>query len=283
MAREQVYYSDEERERLRRALLKHFEHKKLSYQELAKDISDKVNYGLIGDSGRRRVERFLKNTHRQNDDFIDAIARYLGSVPPPDIELGAATLAHFFSRGGKPQVNLSEMAGRYHVYASTDRRKDAANGFREITVMNEFAEFSSAPIEPLASKIAYAVIEMKPMQKSNSLLVSETIINFYADPENDDFPDDPPRGNEAGVFVAFGKSDREVPRFLMATRTVLETRLYRLYKVEDKPLTLRGELNFSGMIGRPNHMTYSDPLHPDFEIEMVRVENTGDDEENGIP
>lgn len=51
MAGGRVFYSDEERERLRRALQEQLDNKKLSYQELANDISDKVNYGLIDDSG----------------------------------------------------------------------------------------------------------------------------------------------------------------------------------------------------------------------------------------
>ena len=47
-----------------------------------------------------------------------------------------------------------------------------------------------------------------------------------------------------GVIVAFGYSDRDAPRYFMATRTVLETRLYPLSKVADDPLTLRGKLYF---------------------------------------
>ena len=271
MAREQVYYSDEERERLRRALPKHFEHKKLSYQELAKDISDKVNYGLIGDSGRRRVERFLKNTHRQNDDFIDAIARYLGSVPPPLIEESAATLADFFSRSVRQTHKVEGLIGRYRVYASTDRRAHGHEGFRETMTLNQWGEFSAPPVKPMLSKIPYAVIDMKPMPKHDALLVSETIFNFSVDPETDEFPDVLPRKDDAGVIVAFGYSDRQVPRYFMATRTVLEARLYRLYKVSDDPLTLRGELTFNGCIGRPENMTHSDPLHPEYQVELVRV------------
>ncbi|MDF0596319.1 hypothetical protein [Psychromarinibacter halotolerans] len=283
MAEQYFHYSDDERERLRRALREYGEAMKLTAQGLAIDITRKTNFALDFDAGRKRVSRFLEGKHRQPDDFIHAIAVYLGSVPPPDIEQGAATFAHFFSRGGKPQIDLAELAGRYHVYASTDRRQDAQSGFSEITVMSAFAEFSPAPVEPLASKVAYAVIEMKPMEKSNSLLVSENIVNFYAEPEYDSFPDELSFIHDAGVFVGFGKSDRAVPRFLMATRTVLETRLYRLYKTKDNPMTLRGELSFSGIMGRPNHMTHANPLHPEFEIEMVRIEDGGSGKENGIP
>jgi len=282
MAGGQVYYSDEERERLRRALQEHFDNKKLSYHELANDIADKVNYGLIDDRGRRRVERFLKNTHRQNDDFIHAIARYLGSVPPPLIEESAATLADFFSRSVRQPHRVDSLIGRYRVYASTDRRAHGHDGFREIMTLNQWGEFSAAPVKPMISRIPYAVIDMKPMPKHDALLVSETIFNFSVDPETDEFPDMLPRNNDAGVIVAFGYSDREAPRYFMATRTVLETRLYRLYKVSDDPLMLRGELSFNGGIGRPENMTHSDPLHPDFEVELVKIEDA-DGEENGIP
>lgn len=273
MARELPRYSDEERERLRRALLEHVGNKKIRYHRLAQDIADKANYGLEGDSGRRRVERFLKGTHRQNDDFIDAIARYLGSVPPPLIEESAATLADFFSRSVRQPHRVDTLIGRYRVYASTDRRAHGHEGFRETMTMNEWGEFSAPPVKPMLSRIPYAVIDIKPMQKHDALLVSETIFNFSVDPETDEFPAVPPRNNDAGVIVAFGFADREAPRYLMATRTVLEARLYRLYKAADDPLTLRGELSFNGGIGRPENMTHSDPLHPEYEVELVRIDD----------
>lgn len=273
MARELPRYSDEERERLRRALLEHVENKKIRYHRLAQDIADKANYGLEGDSGRRRVERFLKGTHRQNDDFIDAIARYLGSVPPPLIEESAATLADFFSRSVRQPHRVDTLIGRYRVYASTDRRAHGHEGFRETMTMNEWGEFSAPPLKPMLSRIPYAVIDMKPMQKHDALLVSETIFNFSVDPETVEFPAVPLRNNDAGVIVAFGFADREAPRYLMATRTVLEARLYRLYKVADDPLTLRGELSFNGGIQRPENMTHSDPLHPEYEVELVRIDD----------
>lgn len=273
MARELPRYSDEERERLRRALLEHVENKNIRYHRLAQDIADKANYGLEGDSGRRRVERFLKGTHRQNDDFIDAIARYLGSVPPPLIEESAATLADFFSRSVRQPHRVDTLIGRYRVYASTDRRAHGHEGFRETMTMNEWGEFNAPPVKPMLSRIPYAVIDMKSMQKHDALLVSETIFNFSVDPETDEFPAEPPRNNDAGVIVAFGYADREAPRFLMATRTVLEARLYRLYKISDDPLTLRGELSFNGGIQRPENMTHSDPLHPEYEVELVRIDD----------
>lgn len=117
------------------------------------------------------------------------------------------------------------------------------------------------------------------------MLVSEVITNFNVNPDIDRFPDIEPREQDSGVIVAFGYSDRNVPRYLMATRTVLETRLYRLCKVVDDPLTLRGELNFNGATRRPNNATHSDPLHPDYEVELVRIEDAPDDvqdaEQNG--
>jgi len=273
-----VHYSDEERERLRTALQEYSTAMKLSAQALADDITRKTKFPLDLDAGRKRVERFFQGRHRQPDDFIDAIARYLGSVPPPLIEQSAATLAHFFTRSIKRTERIDDLIGRYRVYASTDRRAHGHDGFREVMQMNQWGEFSAAPMKPMISRVPYALIEMKPMPKSEALLVSESIINFSVDPEIVEFPEDLPREAEAGVIVAFGHSDRDVPRYFMATRTVLETRLYRLYKVADDPLTLRGELNFNGGIGRPASLTHSNPLHPDFEVELVRIEDAAQDE-----
>jgi hypothetical protein len=277
VAERYVHYSEEERERLRTALHEYRDAMKLSYQSLADDIARKTRFPLEFEAGGRRVARFLIEKRHQPDNFIDAIARYLGSVPPPLIEQSAATLAHFFTRSIKQAERIDDLIGRYRVYASTDRRAHGHDGFREVMQLNQWGEFSAQPMKPMISRVPYAVIEMKPMPKSEALLVSEAIINFSVDPEIEEFPEDLPREAEAGVIVAFGHSDREVPRYFMATRTVLETRLYRLYKVGDDPLTLRGELNFNGGIGRPANLTHSNPLHPDYEVELVRIEDAAQD------
>jgi len=279
----QAGYSDDERARLRKALAGHAAHLSLSAQQLADRIAEATNYAISLDAGRKRVERFLKGTHRQTDDFIGAVAAYLGSVPPPDIEQSAAMLVHFFTRHVRQDEGIENLIGRYHVYASTDRRAHGHDGFREIMVMNQWGEFTAKPVKPMVSRVPYAVIEMKPMPKEKALLVSEAIINFNVNPDIDSFPDIKPREQDSGVIVAFGYSDRNVPRFLMATRTVLETRLYRLYKVADDPLTLRGELNFNGATGRPGNATHSDPLHPDYEVELVRIEDAADDVQDAEP
>ncbi|SEH60666.1 hypothetical protein [Paracoccus alkenifer] len=276
MTGRQASYTDDERERLRKALADHAGHYSLSAQQLADRIAEGTNYAISLDAGRKRVERFLKSSHRQTDDFIGAVAAYLGSVPPPDIEQSAAMLVHFFTRRVRQDDGIENLIGRYRVYASTDRRAHGHVGFREIMVMNQWADFTAAPIKPMISRVPYAVIDMKPMPKEKALLVSEAIINFHVDPEIEDFPDVQPRDQDAGVIVAFGYSDRNVPRYLMATRTILETRLYRLYKVSDDPLTLRGELNFNGATGRPHNATHSNPLHPDYEVELVRIEDEQD-------
>ena len=277
-------YADDERERLRKALADHAGHYSLSAQQLADRIAEGTNYAISFDAGRKRVERFLKGTHRQSDDFVEAVAAYLGSVPPPDIDQSAATLADFFTRNVRQADGIETLIGRYRVYASTDRRAHGHEGFRDIMVMNQWAEFTAKPVKPMISRVPYAMIDMKPMPKGKALLVSEAIINFYVDPEIDEFPDIQPHDQDTGVIVAFGYSDRNVPRYLMATRTVLETRLYRLYKVADDPFTLRGELNFNGMTGRPHNASHSSPLHPDYEVELVRIEDAqGSVADTGFP
>lgn len=264
-------YSDDERARLRTALVEHVAHYDLSVQELAARIEAVTGYGLAGDAGRKRMERFLKGRHRQTDDFIDAIVRFLGNIPPHDIEESAATLAHFFARrmGRKSEVNA--LTGRYLVWVSTDRRPEKLLGFRQMTTFDGFG-FKAEPPRPMTAKTAYAVLEMRPLAKANALIVSEAIVNLDLNPEMPVFPEILPQEHDAGVFVPFSYSDRAVPRYFMMTRAILETRLYRLYKTDDAPLTLRGDLSFNSSIERPLYMSHSDPLHPDFEVELVRIE-----------
>lgn len=88
---------------------------KLSHQSLADDIARKTRFPLQYEAGGRRVARFLTEQRRQPDDFIDAIARYLGSVPPPLIEQSAATLAHFFTRRVRQAERIDDLIGRYRV------------------------------------------------------------------------------------------------------------------------------------------------------------------------
>ena len=138
MAEQYFHYSDDERERLRRALREYGEAMKLTAQGLADDITKKTKFALDFDAGRKRVSRFLEGKHRQPDDFIDAIARYLGSVPPPLIEQSAATLAHFFTRGAAQAEGIDSLIGRYRVFASTDRRAHGHNGLRETMSLNQW-------------------------------------------------------------------------------------------------------------------------------------------------
>lgn len=271
-------YSDDERERLRTALRDYAAHFALSPQQLANRIAEATNYALDFDAGRKRVERFLKGTHRQPDDFIGAIAAFLGSVPPPDIEQMAASLAHFFGRHSAPDFDSAWLAGRYLAWVSTARRPEYHEGLRHMTVMMGH-EFTEAPADPMESRFAYAVIEMRPHLKTDTLMVSEAFVNPGLDPEIIDFPAQLPGLQDSGILVPFGFSDRAIPRYLMTTRSVLETRLYRLYRVAERPLTLRGDVYFTGKLTRDLNMTHSDPLYPDYEIELVRE----GDEDEGDP
>ncbi|MHA3976484.1 hypothetical protein ACW9UR_02255 [Halovulum sp. GXIMD14794] len=139
MAGPKASYSDDDRDRLRSALIDHAAHFDLSPQQLADRIADATKYTMSVDGGRKRVERFLKASHRQTDDFIGAIAEYLGSVPPPDIEQSAAMLAHFFARTVPRPVEINELIGRYQVWVSENRRPEADDGLKEMTVLNQWA------------------------------------------------------------------------------------------------------------------------------------------------
>lgn len=265
-------YSDDERERLRKALADYADTLRLKPQGVALKIMSETGYALDGDAGRKRVARFLDGEHRQTDDFIGAVARYLRSVPPPKIEESAATLADFFARPYLRKIDLAPFIGRYRAYVSRDRRAATDEGDAQVTTLSDW-EFKPQPVVPLADKIAYGVVRLRPFEKYNALFVSEAITNLTIDPAVTEFPDNLPQTVDAGVMVPFGFSERAVPRFLMATRSVLESRLYRLYQVDDDPLTLRGELNFNGGIGRIYTRDTADPLFPDYEIELVRMKD----------
>lgn len=270
-------YSDEERERLRKALADYADALRLKPQGVALKIMQETGYALDGDAGRKRVARFLDGEHRQTDDFIGAVARYLRKVPPPQIEESAATLAAFFSRPYLRKIDLEPLAGRYHAYVSYDRRAKVDEGEAQVTTLSAW-EFKPQPVAELTDKIAYGTIELRPLDKYDALLVSEAIFNLSIDPQVTAFPNRMPEAVDAGVFVPFGHTERAVPRFLMATKSVLESRLYRLYQVNDDPLTLRGELNFNGGIGRVYTRDSADPLFPDYEIELVRVKTDNADQ-----
>ncbi|MCC5987227.1 MAG: hypothetical protein JJT95_06045 [Pararhodobacter sp.] len=248
---------------------------KISYQALADDITRKTKFPLEFEAGGKRVARFLVEKRRQPNDFIDAIARYLGSVPPPDIEQSAAVMAHFFSHKLPGPVDITELAGRYQAWASTDKRPETKDGAMEITILDGY-EFKAPPPRPMASKMAYAEIEMKPMEKVDALMVSESVINSSLNPAIQSFADGRLPEQAGGIMVAFGESSRRVPRYIMATRTVMETRLHHLYRIGNDPLTLRGSMTFNGGVGRMFGTSHSDPLYPDYQIEMVRVADIGE-------
>jgi hypothetical protein len=269
-------FSDDERERLRAALGEYAAHFDLSPQQLANRVAEATGFSLDFDAGRKRIERFLKGTHRQSDDFVGAIAAYLGNVPPPEIEQMAATLAHFFARQLPRPVKIDELRGRYRAWIGTDRRPESYYGISHVMTLDG-TTFRPMPTKPMKVDIAYAVITMRPFAKSDALMVSEAIVNYSLEGTINDFPEQLPPLQDTGIIVPFGYSDRAVPRYLMITRTMLETRLYRLYRVADDPLTLRGELYFGGAISRPDKLTHSDPLHADYGVELVKI----DDAEEG--
>lgn len=277
MAYPRETYSDEERERVRKALADYAEALGLKPRSVALKIMDRTGYPLDEDAGRKRIARFLNGEHRQTDDFIDAVTRYLRGVPPPGIEESAATLAAFFSRTLLRKVDLKQLVGRYRAYVSYDRRAEVDEGEAQVTTLSDW-EFKPQPIAKMTDKIPYGIIELRPLAKYEALLVSEALVNLTINPQVTAFPNRLPEAVDSGVFVPFGHTERAVPRFLMATKSVLESRLYRLYQVDDDPLTLRGELNFNGGIGRVYTRDHADPLFPDYEIELVRIEGLDSEE-----
>jgi hypothetical protein len=138
------------------------------------------------------------------------------------------------------------------------------------------AGFSGAVPEYLVAprgefETAFAIIEMTPMEDSNTLLVADTVSNVAINPEIDTFSQKSAALTNTGVLMPFGQLG-----FLIASRSIMETRLYRLIKIEDEPLTLRGHLTLSGLqasIKRRNDIQVFDH---DYEVELVRVADVGE-------
>jgi len=77
MARKTGNFTDKERESLRQRLLAHKERYVLSPQKISDQIAQRVGFHAAIDGGRKRVDRLLKATHKQPEDFMSAVEEYL--------------------------------------------------------------------------------------------------------------------------------------------------------------------------------------------------------------
>ena len=262
MAAAPANFTDKDRERLRERLHVHAERYGLSPQKISDQIEEKVGFAAAFDGGRKRVDRFLKGTHKQPTDFIAAIATYLDQVAPEGVEQNAIAVAQLISQPQDQEADLSALVGRHQAYLRPMRGAPKPPPPRGIgSVLPEYAE----PPRPTFD-IAYALVVMTPLERSNALLIADAVTNVAIDPEIDSFPENPVAISNSGVLVPFGISG-----FLMVTRSLLETRLYRLTKVAEEPLTLQGHLTFNGVQAATRRRHDLQIFDPDFEVELVKV------------
>jgi hypothetical protein len=264
MARKTANFTDKERERLRERLLTHKDRYGLSPQKISDQIATKTGFEAALDGGRKRVERFLKATHKQPEDFIAAVASYLDEVAPEDVEESAIAFARLLAQPHEKSADLSELAGEYRAYVRPMRnapRPPLPAGVGTVIPI-EYLEQPRPDFD-----IAYAIIVMTPIEKANALLVADAVTNVAIAPEIDTFPENPVALSNSGVLVPFGTFD-----FLMVTKSLFETRLYRLTKVADQPLTLQGHLTFNGMQAATRRRHDLQIFDPDFEVELLKIQ-----------
>lgn len=262
MARKTANYTEKERDKLRKRLRAHAERYELSPQKISDQIVEKTGFATSIEGGRKRVERFLKAEKRQAYDFIAAVEKYLNQVAPEDVEESAIAVTRLFSQPGDRRANLSAMVGQYQVYLRPMRSAPKPPPPKGVgSVLPEYIE----PPRPTFD-IAYAIVVMTPLERSNALLIADAVTNVAIDPEIDTFPENPAAISNSGVLVPFGAFG-----YLMVTKSLLETRLYRLTQVADQPLTLQGHLTFNGVQAATRRRHDLHVFDPDFEVELVKI------------
>ena len=259
--------TDELREELRQRLRAHKERYGISPQTISMQIAEKTGLSATKEGGGKRVDRFLKGVGKQKDEFVSAVADYLDDVAPKAIEESAVAFARLLTQSYDRRTDLSALIGRYQAYLRPMRpapHPPLPEGFG--TVPQEYVEPRRGEFET-----AYAIIEMTPLENSNALLVADTVSNIAIDPEIDMFPQKAAALASSGVLVPFGQLG-----FLLASRSLMETRLYRLIKITDDPLTLRGHLTLNGLQASLKRRTDLQIFDPDYEVELVRVADIGE-------
>ncbi|MGQ3487555.1 hypothetical protein [Roseovarius pacificus] len=260
-------FSIEQRNELRERLRAHQERYGISPQTISDQIAAKTGLVTTKEAGGKRVTRFLKAQGKQEDKFIAAVADYLDDVAPIDVEESAVAFARLLTQSQDRRTDLSPLIGRYQAYLRPMRPAPHP------PLPPGFAGVPPEHIEPRRGEFetAYAIIEMTPLEESNALLVADTVSNIAIDPEIDTFPERSAALSSTGALIPFGFSG-----FLVATRSLMETRLYRLIKIEDEPLTLRGHLTLNGLQASVKRRMDLQVFDPDYEVELVRVADVGE-------
>lgn len=267
MSRRITGFTDEQREELRQRLIAHKQRYEISPQTISMQIAEKTGLSATKEGGGKRVDRFLKGIGKQQDKFVAAVADYLDDVAPKAIEESALAFARLLTQSHDRRADLSELIGRYQAYLRPMRPAPPPPlpaGFAG--AVPEYLESPRGEFET-----AFTVIEMTALENCNALLVADTVSNIAIDPEIDTFPQKNVALANTGVLVPFGFSG-----FLIASRSLMETRLYRLIKIADDPLTLRGHLTLNGVQASIKRRSDLQAFDPDYEVELVRVADIGE-------
>ena len=267
MARRRAKFTDKDRDALRQRLLAHQGRYELSPEKVSDQIIERTGFRSSSEALSKRVRRYLEKSHEPREEFFVALAEYLNQVAPEGIEESAIAFAHLLVQSHERQTDLSALIGRYQTYLRPMRRAPQPPfpaGYA--SVPQEYLE----PPRP-AFEIAYAILEMTPLDQSNALLIADMVTNVTIDPEIDSFPESPLALSNTGVLVPFGSMS-----FLMATRSIMESRLYRLTQIADDPLTLRGYLTLNGVLASARRRRDLQVFDPDYEVELVRVADIGE-------
>ena len=238
----------------------------LSAQKISDQIAKKVGFAAADYGGQRRIARFLNENRKQPEDFIAAIEAYLNQVAPEGVEENAIAVAQLISQPHDQRADLSALVGRYEAYLRPVRSAPNPPPPQGVGgVLPKYLE----PERPTFD-IAYALVVMTPLERSNALLIADAVTNVAIDPKINTFPENPVAISNSGVLVPFGASG-----FLMVTKSLLETRLYRLTKAADEPFILQGHLTFNGLQAATRRRHDLQIFDPDFEVELVKVAEIG--------
>ena len=252
-------YTDEQYQRVRAGLLDYQKRYGATAQALADEIASATGYQLTLDGARKRVDRFLKNSHRATDDFVAAVETFLLGVLPIDFEEAAKALALFTLLTHRTEVEPRKLSGLFHgrmrgLLTSQDTPELKGGEYRSWHTCA-----SSLPATPL-------IVTMQPIVKSQALLVeAATGQSDWGAPPPDMTPDKAQRFPDRGVAMNFG-----LRGLVMITRTFTEVQYFHLDIVEERPLTLHGYARADGLYP-PDSPRAHIPFNPDYEVELVRI------------
>lgn len=255
-------YSDLQYERLRLRLLAFQRQYSKKPQGIADAIAERTGYAMTREGGRKRVERFLENANRVNDDFVAAVEAFLGDFQLIDYE-GAAAMLSKLTRGpgGQPtKEDIARFAGVFHGEMTglvTFREKVVQVG--EDKAPERMWETRTLPGP------AYPVFRMTPMSNNAGLFVWAA--NTTRKPEEGTVPEDVLNVPSRGIASRFGQDG-----LMILIRFPGGSLCYNVRIEREEPLTLYGHGQSYSDHPKGQDRAYPLlPFEPACEIRMVRI------------